>query len=86
MAIKRQFIAIPSAQANENLPTPLTILTDLTRTGFPTELFLESKEMESFTCDICLGVYKDPVSLVPCAHSFCQNCTEAVISKASVCF
>eukprot|EP00455_Lapot_gusevi_P003554 TRINITY_DN11451_c0_g1_i2.p1 TRINITY_DN11451_c0_g1~~TRINITY_DN11451_c0_g1_i2.p1 ORF type:complete len:155 (+),score=42.16 TRINITY_DN11451_c0_g1_i2:106-570(+) len=30
----------------------------------------------AFTCLSCLGIYKRPVTCIPCGHSFCSECIE----------
>jgi hypothetical protein len=35
-------------------------------------------------CSICYGMFKRPVSLVPCGHSFCEGCWLQHIQSASL--
>eukprot|EP00117_Sycon_ciliatum_P046459 scpid89033/ scgid33276/ Tripartite motif-containing protein 5; TRIM5alpha len=35
---------------------------------------LSDKVRESITCPICIRVFKNPMTLVPCAHKVCQSC------------
>ncbi|PHS00038.1 MAG: hypothetical protein COA68_07500 [Oceanobacter sp.] len=46
---------------------------------------------QSLRCPVCQQICKDPVSLWPCGHSFCQACFEtlsvsAYLHRCSVCF
>lgn len=50
--------------------------------GLPIEMYVDQEEMESFTCEICFGVYKDPVELMSCGHDFCKNCISDCKRKA----
>lgn len=52
------------------------------RYGLPIEMYVDQDEMGDFTCEICFGVYKDPLELVPCNHAFCKNCVSEFKQKS----
>jgi hypothetical protein len=43
------------------------------------------KILEELTCAICLEVYRNPVVLINCLHTFCEECLQrngALLSSA----
>ena len=77
---KGTFSGAPLLKEKESIQISLS--DEFFRHGLPIEMYVEYKEMESFACDICLGVYRDPVTLVPCDHYLCKNCAEDIKQKA----
>lgn len=56
---------------------------DFFKYGYPLEIFCIKQIVESLTCVICLGVYRDPVTSITCGHTFCKNCFIDLKSKKS---
>lgn len=50
------------------------VLPGFSKYGYPVEIFCTKQIIESMTCVICLGVYRDPVTSNTCGHTFCKQC------------
>ena len=47
--------------------------------GYPIDLCcLPEDQKEELKCCLCLDILEDPITLVPCGHSFCKEHIEAL--------
>lgn len=44
----------------------------------------ESLETD-ITCLYCMNIYDDPITLIPCGHSYCRKCSEGYSNGCSEC-
>ena len=42
--------------------------------GYPLDIFCVKESVESLSCILCLGIYRNPATITNCGHTFCAVC------------